>query len=80
MVSPGALAALQDLGRAGWRRIGVPRAGALDPRLLRIANRLAGQDEGAAAIESFASGPTLKALGHLTPVATKAKKGESDGR
>lgn len=23
---------------------------------------------------------TLKALGHLTPVATKAKKGESDGR
>lgn len=62
VVSPGALAALQDLGRAGWRRIGVPRAGALDPRLLRIANRLAGQDEGAAAIEFFASGPTLKAL------------------
>ena len=64
VVSPGALAALQDLGRPGWRRIGVPRAGALDPRLLRIANRLAGNAEGAAAIEFFAAGPTLKALDH----------------
>lgn len=64
VVSPGALAALQDLGRSGWRRIGVPRAGALDAGLLRIANRLAGQAEGAAAIEFFAAGPTLKALDH----------------
>lgn len=64
VVSAGALAALQDLGRSGWRRIGVPRAGALDPQGLRIANRLAGQAQGAAAIEFFAAGPTLKALDH----------------
>jgi biotin-dependent carboxylase-like uncharacterized protein len=63
VVSPGALAALQDLGRPGWRRIGVPRAGALAPQLLRIANRLAGHADGAAAIEFFAAGPTLKAVG-----------------
>ena len=62
VVSPGALATLQDLGRPGWRRFGVPRAGALDPQLLRIANRLAGNAEGAAAIEFFAAGPTLKAV------------------
>ena len=62
VVSPGALAALQDLGRSGWRRIGVPRAGALDAQGLRIANRLVGQAEAAAAIEFFAAGPTLKAL------------------
>jgi 5-oxoprolinase (ATP-hydrolysing) subunit C len=62
VVSPGALALLQDLGRPGWRRIGVPRAGALDPALLRIANRLAGNAEAAPAIEFFVAGPTLKAV------------------
>ena len=29
--SPGALASIQDIGRRGWRRIGVPWAGALAP-------------------------------------------------
>ena len=63
VVSPGALATVQDLGRSGWRRLGVPRSGVLDPALLRIANRLAGNDEGAAAIEFFVAGPTLQAAG-----------------
>ena len=66
IVSPGALATLQDLGRSGWRCIGVPRAGALSPALLRIANTLVGNPEGAAAIEFFLAGPTLKA--HDGPV------------
>jgi len=61
IVSPGALATIQDPGRIGWRRFGVPRAGALDPALLRIANALVGNADGAAAIEFFAAGPTLKA-------------------
>lgn len=63
VMSPGALATIQDLGRTGWRRLGVPRSGVLDPALLRIANRLAGNDEGAAAIEFFVAGPTLQAAG-----------------
>ena len=62
VVCPGALATIQDLGRAGWRRFGVPGCGALDPALLRIANLLAGNAEGAAAIEFFIAGPTLKAI------------------
>lgn len=62
IVSPGALATIQDLGRFGWRRAGVPRAGALDPALLRIANALVGQADGAAAIEFLVAGPTLKAI------------------
>jgi len=62
IVSPGALATIQDLGRLGWRRLGVPRAGALDPALLRIANALVGNADGAAAIEFFVTGPTLKAV------------------
>ena len=62
VVSAGALATIQDLGRGGWRRFGVPRAGALDPALLRIANALAGNDEGAASIEFLVAGPTFKAV------------------
>ncbi len=62
VVAPGALATIQDLGRPGWRHLGVPRAGALDPGLLRIANVLAGNPQGAPVIEFFVSGPTLKAI------------------
>jgi allophanate hydrolase len=62
VASAGALASVQDLGRVGWRRLGVPRAGALDPGALRLANALAGNDGAHAAIEFFVAGPTLKAL------------------
>lgn len=62
VTSAGALASVQDLGRVGWRRLGVPRAGALDPAALRLANALAGNDGAHAAIEFFVAGPTLKAL------------------
>jgi allophanate hydrolase len=62
VASAGALASVQDLGRVGWRRLGVPRAGALDPAALRIANALAGNNGAHAGIEFFIAGPTLKAL------------------
>ena len=62
ITSPGALATLQDLGRNGWRRLGVPRAGALDAAWLRIANRLAGNPAAAPVIEFFIAGPSFKAL------------------
>ncbi len=61
IAAPGALATIQDLGRIGWRRLGVPRSGALAPALLRIANTLVGNAQGAPAIEFFVAGPTLKA-------------------
>ena len=56
IVSPGAFASLQDGGRHGFRRIGVPWAGVLDRRLMRIANALAGRDEDAPVIECFDGG------------------------
>lgn len=69
VVSPGAYASLQDRGRHGHRRIGVPWSGALDARLMRVANVLAGNDEGAPVIECFDGGLQLRARGGACRVA-----------
>lgn len=58
---PGAMASIQDLGRPGFRRFGVPRAGALEAGWLRVANALLRNDEAAPAIEFFAGGLTVRA-------------------
>ncbi|MBE0548264.1 MAG: urea amidolyase, partial [Rubrivivax sp.] len=63
VVSPGAYASLQDLGRRGYRRVGVPWAGVLDPRLMRIANALVGNAAGTPVIECFDGGLQLAARG-----------------
>lgn len=54
-------ASLQDLGRPGYRRFGVPLSGALDTLCLRLANALVGNPPGAAAIEMRLVGPRLRA-------------------
>ena len=69
IVSPGAFASIQDGGRHGFRRIGVPWAGVLDRRLMRIANALAGRDEDAPVIECFDGGLHLTAHGGAAKVA-----------
>lgn len=45
------LNAMQDLGRPGYRDIGLCQGGAMDDLALRIANLIVGNDAGAAAIE-----------------------------
>ena len=60
VIEPGILSTVQDLGRRGVARLGVPRAGAADPYALRIANRVVGNDEGAAGIEITVRGPSLR--------------------
>jgi antagonist of KipI len=60
VLRPGLLTTIQDLGRDGWARVGVPRGGAADPRALRLGNRLAGNAENAPALEMSLSGPTLQ--------------------
>ena len=69
IVSPGAFASLQDGGRHGFRRIGVPWAGVLDRRLMRIANALAGRDEHAPVIECFDGGLHVVAHGGAVKLA-----------
>jgi len=56
---PGLSTTIQDLGRPGRQRYGVPVSGALDPLALRLANALVGNPAGTAALEILALGPTL---------------------
>ena len=42
VLSPGAMASIQDLGRFGYRRIGVPQSGVMHSDLMWVANALAG--------------------------------------
>ena len=66
VVEPGLLLTVQDLGRPGHEHLGVPRGGAADPRSLAIANRLVGNEPGAAALEATLLGPRLRALVEIT--------------
>ncbi len=47
-------------GRTGYWDVGVPPSGPMDDLHLRLANRLIGNPEGAAALECTVSGPTLR--------------------
>lgn len=59
VLQPGLLTTVQDAGRPGHRDEGVPVAGACDPVGLAIANLLAGNDPGEAALECTVVGPDL---------------------
>ncbi|HJU30168.1 MAG TPA: biotin-dependent carboxyltransferase family protein [Hyphomicrobiaceae bacterium] len=60
VAAPGLMTTLQDLGRSGHLRLGVPVSGALDHVSLRIANLLVGNPAGMGALEIAYHGPTLK--------------------
>ncbi len=51
VLAPGLQTTVQDLGRPGYGHLGVSACGAADPLALRIGNILAGNPEGAAALE-----------------------------
>lgn len=63
ILSPGAFASVQDLGRPGLRSQGVPASGALHPQGLQAANVLADQPPGAPAIELIGGGLVAEARG-----------------
>ena len=60
VVAAGPQLTVQDLGRPGHAHLGVPRSGALDGPALRLANRLVGNDEGAAGLEGLGGGVRLR--------------------
>lgn len=63
VVEAGPLTTLQDQGRPGLAHLGVPPSGALDRPSAALANRLAGNPETAAVLETTVSGPQLRLAG-----------------
>jgi len=60
---PGFLTTVQDLGREGCERFGVPVSGVMDRLALMAANALVGNPPGAAGLEFVLLGPVLEAAG-----------------
>ncbi|MEQ0559228.1 biotin-dependent carboxyltransferase family protein [Amycolatopsis sp. NEAU-NG30] len=81
VLDPGRYALVEDLGRPGYAHLGVAPSGALDTASLRLANRLVGNDEAAAGIETLLGGLSVR----FTAAATVAVTGPAvdvrvDGR
>ncbi|MBO9369630.1 MAG: hypothetical protein J7575_00840, partial [Chloroflexi bacterium] len=57
----GWLTTVQDLGRPGYERYGIPVSGAMDVFAFRVANGLVGNPPGAAGLEITLVGPVLAA-------------------
>lgn len=72
IVRAGPLLTVQDLGRPGWAHLGVPRSGALDAPALRLANRLVGNEEGVAGLETTLGGCTVRCTADRTVAVTGA--------
>ncbi len=66
VVEGGFYTTVQDLGRYGFQRYGVPVSGAMDVYALRLANILLGNDEDCAALEMTLIGPKLEFLEDTT--------------
>lgn len=69
IIEAGLAVSLQDGGRRGFRSIGVPLSGALDPLMMRAANRLLGNADDDAVMEIRLAGPALKALSGTVRIA-----------
>ncbi len=59
LLSSGLYTSLQDLGRFGYRIIGVPWSGAMDRGSMKMVNSLVGNSAGSTVMEFTAAGPSL---------------------
>lgn len=59
IIRPGLFSTVQDLGRFGFQRFGMPVSGAMDPIALRAGNRLVGNPDEAAGLEFTITGPDI---------------------
>jgi biotin-dependent carboxylase-like uncharacterized protein len=75
VVRAGPLTTVQDLGRPGLAHLGVPRSGAADRASLGLANRLVGNEPGAACLEVTLGGLSLRA-GRAVTLAVTGAAGE----
>ena len=68
----GMFTTVQDLGRYGYQRYGVPVSGAMDTFALRAANLMVGNREGDAGLEMTLAGPHLRFLDETVVAITGA--------
>lgn len=73
VLEPGPLTTVQDSGRPGQAALGIGRSGACDRRSYALANRLVGNDAGAAALEVTFGGLVLRAEADVVVVTTGAR-------
>jgi biotin-dependent carboxylase-like uncharacterized protein len=76
----GALSLVQDLGRRAMGRFGVSASGAFDRPAMRQANRLVGNDPGAAVVETFGGLVLLAESTHAVAVTGASGPITLDGR
>ena len=69
VIDGGPLTTIQDAGRPGLAHLGIPPSGFLDAPAARLANRLVGNDENDALLETTGRGPCLR-LRKLPPGTT----------
>ena len=60
VLKEGLFTTIQDIGRFGYKNIGVPVSGAMDQTSAKLANLLLGNDESSAVLEMTLVGPTLE--------------------
>lgn len=73
VVEAGPLTTVQDGGRLGQGSLGIGRSGACDRASYRLANRLVGNDEGAAALEVTLGGLVIRADADVVIALTGAR-------
>jgi biotin-dependent carboxylase-like uncharacterized protein len=78
VAAPGLATTVQDLGRRGYQRLGIPVSGALDPAALALANLAVGNAAGTAALECLYQGPTLLVAADEVRVAVAGPGGALD--
>ncbi|MGY1742145.1 MULTISPECIES: 5-oxoprolinase subunit C family protein [unclassified Blastococcus] len=78
VLATGPLTTVQDLGRPGRGALGVGRSGAADRGAAALANRMLGNEPGAALLEVTLGGLALRAEADLTVVTTGARCAGSD--
>jgi len=75
ILTGGALSTIQDLGRVGYQKMGMPVAGVMDSYAARYANILVGNHENTALIEAALLGPEIKFSGKTLVAVTGADMG-----
>jgi biotin-dependent carboxylase-like uncharacterized protein len=73
VLDPGPLTTVQDAGRPGFAHLGVPRSGWLDGPAATLADRLVGNDEGAAVLECVLGGLSFEVSTAMTIAVTGAR-------